>query len=238
MFFLMRAPGGPFGAGEVMDDLFVQDIEEGITGTNVRAGIIKCATNVAGVTPAIERVLQACARAHRRTGVPITTHTFHIPNGLEQQRVFAEAGVDLGRVVIGHIEAAAAQDLGYVEEVINNGSFVGFDRFGLQSYSVNDGEIRPTDPDASDRERMDCIAALCERGYADRLVLSHDHMCYCDMVPEDWMTGQTLPDWKLYTIPDKVLPGLRDRGVGDDQIELMTRVNPRRVFETAAGGAY
>src|SRR5262249_12247457 len=38
-------------------ELFVHDITEGIGNTGAKAGIIKCATDVEGVTPAIEIVL-------------------------------------------------------------------------------------------------------------------------------------------------------------------------------------
>ena len=47
-------------------------------------------------------MLRATAQAHRRTGVPISTHTHARKRvGLDQQRVFREEGVDLSRVVIG-----------------------------------------------------------------------------------------------------------------------------------------
>ena len=87
-----------------MVDLFVREIREGIGETGVRAGILKCASDRPGITPGVERVLRAVAQAHRATGVPITTHTPTPPEpwGLEQQRIFAEEGVDLTRVVIGH----------------------------------------------------------------------------------------------------------------------------------------
>ena len=68
-----RAPG-PNGS-DPMVDLFVKDITEGIAGTGIKAGVIKCATDRPGVTPDVERVLRACAKAHRATGAPITTHT-------------------------------------------------------------------------------------------------------------------------------------------------------------------
>lgn len=52
-------------------DLFVRDIVDGIAGTGVKAAILKCATEAAGLTPGVERVVRAVAQAHRRTGVPI-----------------------------------------------------------------------------------------------------------------------------------------------------------------------
>ena len=98
-----RTPGSGPNGSDPMVNLFVRDIVEGIAGTGIKAAIIKCATDRPGVTPGVERVLRACAKAHRATGAPITTHTQAASRrGLEQQAIFRSEGVDLGRVVIGH----------------------------------------------------------------------------------------------------------------------------------------
>ena len=51
--------------------------------------------------------------------------------GLEQQRVFREEGVDLSRVVIGH--SGDTTDIAYLEELIAAGSYLGMDRFGIDT---------------------------------------------------------------------------------------------------------
>ncbi|EUA31184.1 aryldialkylphosphatase [Mycobacterium xenopi 3993] len=61
-----------------MTDLFVRDIEHGIADTGVKAAILKCATDEPA-SPGVERVLRAVAQAHKRTGVPISTHTHAAP---------------------------------------------------------------------------------------------------------------------------------------------------------------
>src|SRR5258707_7870739 len=88
LYFHYRGPGTPFGGPELMTEMFVKDIQQGIADTRVRAGILKCATDVSGLTPDIERILRAVAQAHRETGVPISTHTHALTKrGLEQQRI-------------------------------------------------------------------------------------------------------------------------------------------------------
>ena len=58
--------------------------------------MLKCVTDRHGVTPDVEIVLRSVARAHLRTGVPITTHTdVFTESGLAQQRIFRQEGVDL-----------------------------------------------------------------------------------------------------------------------------------------------
>ena len=128
--FHYRGPGRMFDEPDPLVTMFVQDIEEGVGDTGIRPAILKCATDELGVTPDIERVLRAVARAHRATGVPISTHTHALSRrGLEQQRIFEEEGVDLSRVVIGH--SGDTTDTDYLEEVIGTGSYIGMDRFGI-----------------------------------------------------------------------------------------------------------
>ena len=206
---------------ELMDDMFIRDITEGIAGTGVKAGILKCATDEQGVTPGIERVLRAVARAHRATGVPISTHTHaHTKRGLEQQKIFDEEGVDLSRVVIGH--SGDTTDLDYLEEVMARGSFIGMDRFGIEI-------LLPFE------DRVNTVAGLCERGRANQMVLSHDAACFNDWLP--WEMMPTIaPNWHYLHITRDVLPALKQRGVTDDQIKTMLVDNPRKIFERQ--GAY
>ena len=204
-----------------MAELFVRDISEGIQGTGVKAAILKCATDEPGVTQGVEKVLRAVARAHRRTGVPISTHTHPATRrGLEQQRIFDEEGVDLGRVVIGH--SGDTEDTGYLEELLKRGSYIGMDRFGIDVYLTTE-------------KRVATIAKLCELGYADRMVLSHDASCYIDWYPQEALRA-AVPNWHYAHISRDVVPALRAAGVTDEQVRLMTVDNPQRIFERQ--GAY
>ncbi|MFA5708476.1 phosphotriesterase, partial [Mycolicibacterium sp.] len=220
MYFHFTGPDTALGGPDPMIDLFVRDITEGIAGTGVKAAILKCATDEPGLTPGVERVLRAVAQAHRQTGVPISTHTHAATRrGLDQQRVFAEEGVDLTRVVIGH--CGDTTDLDYLEELIAAGSYIGMDRFGADVYL-------PTP------ERVDTVARLCERGHADKMVLSHDASCFIDWLPEE-MVPVVLPNWHYLHIHNDVLPALRERGVTEEQIRAMLVDNPRKIFATRGG---
>jgi phosphotriesterase-related protein len=221
MYFHFTGPGGVLGDVEPMVDMFVRDIEHGIADTGVKAAILKCATDEPGVTPGVQRVLRAVAKAHRRTGVPISTHTHAATRrGLEQQRIFADEGVDLTRVVIGH--SGDTTDLDYLEELIGNGSYIGMDRFGLDVFLPFE-------------DRVNTVATMCERGHADKMVLSHDAACFIDWVPEE-MVPVVLPNSHYLHIHHDVIPALKDRGVTDEQLTTMLVDNPRKIFENQ--GAY
>jgi phosphotriesterase-related protein len=217
-WFHERRPGRGRSETDPMIDFFVRDITEGIADTGVRAGILKCATGERGVTPDVERVLRAVARAHRATGVPITTHTDAARrNGLDQQRIFAEEGVDLSRVVIGH--SGDTDDLDYLRRLMDAGSTIGMDRFGIDT-------LLPFE------RRVATVAALCAEGYRDRMVLSHDAACWLDWFDPD--RGEALraalPNWHYRHIHEAVLPALDALGVTPEDVGTMLVDNPRRIL--------
>ena len=219
-YFHFQGPGTLLGGPEQLIDMFVHDIEEGIADTGVKAAILKCATDEPGVTPGVERVLRAVAEAHRHTGVPISTHTHaQTRRGLEQQDIFESEGVDLSRVVIGH--SGDTTDIAYLEEIMARGSFLGMDRFGIEV-------LLPFE------DRVNTVAALCARGHADQMVLSHDAACFNDWLPNDDLPTM-MPQWNYLHITKDVIPALKARDVTDDQIDTMMVANPRKVFEQARG---
>lgn len=206
---------------DALSTYLIRDVKEGIEGTDVRAGIIKCATDRLGVTGLNDKLLRVAARAHRATGVPISTHTA-VANrsGLAQQDVFESEGVDLSRVVIGH--CGDSEDIAYLESILKRGSTIGMDRFGVDV-------ILPT------KQRVATIVELVRRGWTEQMVLSHDHCCHIDWFPAE-AVGQMAPNWNFRHICEDVIPALRESGVSDEQVAQMTVGNPRRVFE--GQGAY
>jgi phosphotriesterase-related protein len=220
MRFQHFGPGATLGGPETMTELFVRDIERGIADTGVKAAILKCATDEPGVTDGVERVLRAVAQAHRQTGVPISTHTHAATRrGLEQQKIFAQEGVDLTRVVIGH--CGDTTDIGYLEGLMANGSYIGMDRFGVDML-------------LSTEDRVKTVASLCARGHANQMVLSHDASCYWEAVPED-IVAAALPNWHYLHIHDDVIPALKADGVTDEQLNTMLVDNPRNIFSVKGG---
>ena len=134
----------------------------GIADTGVRAGMLKVVTDQQGITPDVRRVMEAAATAHRRTGVPITTHT-HAPsrNGRDQLAFFVERGVAPERLVIGH--CGDSEDLDYLRELMDAGATIGMDRFGMEHVLPDDRPDRDrAGPPARGVRRPD--GALPRRG--------------------------------------------------------------------------
>jgi phosphotriesterase-related protein len=220
LFFRRRGPGTVNGGPEILEGLFTNDITTGIARTGIRAGILKCVTDERGLTPDVERALRATARVHRRTGVPISTHT-HAPTcrGRDQQRLFKDEGVDLTRVIIGH--CGDTTDLNYLIGLMEQGSYVGMDRFGMDNI-------------LSTRDRVATVVELVQRGYASRMLLSHDAHCHS----LNWDPGvreKALPDWEHGFLFRSVLPALSQAGVSDAEIRQMVQVNPAEIFSRSGG---
>ena len=209
---------------ELCERFFLEEITEGIQDSGVKAGIIKITSNATLLTPAQDKVFRAAARAHRQTGVPITTHTEASQKcGIDQQRVLAEEGVDLTRVVIGHSET---EDYDYLRRLLDRGSYLGVDRFGADNVSDPAAAARMGRPDHQQRLRI--VAQLCDEGYSRQLLLSHD-TSGISVFPVDWYDA-TYPNGRFDYIPTMVIPQLREAGVSERDIERMTRENPRALF--------
>ena len=208
-------PGTMLGGDEPLDELFRRDIEQGIAGSSIKAGMLKCAVDEPGLTDHVRRVLLSCCRVHHATGTPMTVHTHPATErGLEVLDVLREQGVDPARVVLAH--CGDSTDLDYLEKLAASGAVLGMDRFGLDV-------ILPFE------ERVATVATLCERGYADRMILSHDANCFSDWFPPG-LEQQVMPNWHFLHIEQDVLPALRERGVSAAQIETMLVEVPRRFF--------
>jgi phosphotriesterase-related protein len=199
-----------------LERLFVQDFEEGLEGTSIKPGVIKCSTDKPGLTTDIEALLRASARAHKRTGLPITTHSEYTnESALIQQKIFLEEGVDMSAVVFGHCNQS--NDLGYMEKLIETDSYIGFDRCGIES------------PVANHEAQLDNLAELCRRGHADHVVLSHDNMVFIDLMPLEALE-RMMAHFPYGYIHAETLPGLRERGVSEEDINTMLVENPRNFF--------
>jgi phosphotriesterase-related protein len=205
-------------APEVIAGLYVREIEVGIEGTGIKAGIIKVASDEGGVTRPQEVVLRAAGQASVRTGTPISTHTWSPDRvGEEQVRILQDEGVDMDKVYIGH--SNDDMDMSYLLGLLRKGVWLGLDRFP--------GGRRPGTPYWEERTQL--AKQLIDAGYTDRIMLSHDHS-----VPKA-RYGVAVQEERIKYNPDgynfitrNVLPRLKDMGVSDDTINQIMVENPRR----------
>jgi phosphotriesterase-related protein len=198
-------------------EIFVHDIETGIQGTDIKAAFIKCATDAPGVTPNVEKILRAAARASNQTGRPIMAHSHpKSGTGLEQMRIFGEEGVDPAKVQVAH--TGDTDDLDYIERLLDTGCWIGMDRYGLDLFL-------PTE------QRNATVLALLEKGHADRMFISQDSCSTLDWFPPEvaeQLRASEVPDWSMTFLFEKVIPELKERGMTEEQLDQMMVENPKR----------
>lgn len=207
--------------GQEIYEMMLTEVTQGIEGTGIKAGVIKLASSYQQITPMEEIFFKAAARVQRETGVVIITHTQRGTMGPQQADLLIANGADPGKIAIGHM--CGNTDVSYHEEVLKRGVYVNLDRFGLQ------GELFHT---PTDDERMDLIKALADKGYGGRILLGHDsvNVNLGRPIIMTEMMQEALKDANIRTIGAKVLPGLKQRGLDEGQIDALLRANPRSLF--------
>ena len=144
---------------EAFAAIFVNEIEDGFAGTDIRAGVIKVANgDPPGIDAAQEAILRGAAQAALRTRVPVSTHTMPYGIGREQMRIFADEGLPPELVAIGH---SFTGDVDYLREVVERGHYISVDHFRWRRDT--EGEV------------LAALAQLCGEGYAARIMLGHDY---------------------------------------------------------------
>lgn len=201
--------------------LYVREIEVGIEGSGIKAGIIKVASDRGGITAPQEVVLRAAARTHNQTGIPISTHTWSPDRVGEQQvRILEQEGVDLSRVYIGHSNDDT--DVDYLLGLLNKGVWLGMDRYP--------GGRVPGTPKWEARTAM--VKRLIDAGFSQRIMLSHDYSVPRARHSAAEQEARRLANPDGYNfILRKVLPRLEELGVSQQVIQQIMVENPRRFFE-------
>jgi phosphotriesterase-related protein len=199
---------------------FVDDIEQGCQGTDIKAAFLKCAADAAGVTEHVEKVHRACARASIQTGAPIMAHSMPAVNtGPRQVEIFLEEGVAPEKIQIAH--CGDSPDVEYIQGLLDQGVYCGLDRYGLPMFL-------PT------AQRNEVTAELLRRGHAERVVISQDYCASIDWFPAEvqevmMANPDIIEGWSFTLVFEKVVPWLREQGVMDDAVfDTVFVQNPAR----------
>lgn len=188
-------------------DIMIREITEGIQG-RIKAGMIgEIGTSKNEMKPAEHKVFEAAVIAAKETGCPIYTHTTLGTYALEQAKYFENAGIDVSKVIIGHIDLSG--DLNYIRQVLSTGITVGFDTVGKNAY-------------LEDEKRIEFLKELEDSRQLDQVVLSMDltrksHLAYKGGIGYSYLV-------------EKFLPALREAGIKEESINLMLIENPKRLL--------
>lgn len=192
---------------EALTQLFVRDLREGIDGTTVKAGFLKTATSDSGMTAMEEKFLRAAGHAAAETGAAVASHTV-LGSAAKKQADILEAIDPAIRFVWVH--AQAERNRRWHRDLAARGVFIEFDSLGWTP--------------SEDSAHIAAIKELIAAGWGDRVLLSHDAGWY---QPGQANGGTQKPyTYLLGTFVAK----LRNSGINDATIRMLTEENPRRAF--------
>lgn len=193
------------------------DLMERRIPTGVRPGIIKVGCTWP-VTPTERRVLLGAVAAQRETGTAITIHTGRDERSpLEILEIVRDAGADLSRVVLGHLDLRV-QSVSILYELAAAGVYLEWDLFGTESSFY---PFTPFDM-PSDAQRLDVVAELLAAGHAERALISHD-ICHRYRLTRYGGHGYK-------HILENVVPFMRKKGFAEGDIDTILVANPARVL--------
>lgn len=186
----------------------IDDIEVGIDGKT------KCATFIGEIGTGFEvmtelekKVFHGAAIAQKATGVFITTHTSLGKLGHEQLDFLESLGVDLNKVILGHV--ALSNDLDYIRSLLKRGAYIEFDTIGKNSY-------------LPDETRVSFIKTLCNEGWSEKLLMSVDLTRRSHLK----INGGIGYAYLIETF----VPMLREAAVKERDLEKMLVENPKRIL--------
>ena len=152
---------------EQLADRMMQDITKGISGTDIKAGIIGEIGTSAIITENERKVLIAAGMVGAQTKLPIHVHTdLYTENGFDVIDTLIKEGCDVSKICIDHVDVLLRPD--YMKALMDKGAYIEFDNFGKEFYVNRERRF------AYDLERIEVLCELIKSGYTDRILISND----------------------------------------------------------------
>ena len=212
----------PEGMNELTDaDIagrITEEIRHGVGDTGVKAGIIGEIGCTWPLTTNERKVLRAAAVAQRETGAAILIHPGRNEAApREIVELLAEAGADMGRTIMGHLDRTIS-DFAVLMELARSGCYLEYDLFGMESsyYPLSNIDM------PSDGQRLDVIKRLIAEGYGERVVIAHD-ICTKHRLVKYGGHGYG-------HILEHIVPRMRRKGFSAQDIHAILVENPARVL--------
>jgi len=163
--------------------------------------------------------LRASAKAQKLAGASLNIHPGqHEDSAMQAIRIAEEAGADLTRITIDHIDRAVRQRENRIA-LAKMGVYLEYDLFGREGYYPM--EQRKIDL-PNDYGRINEIMDLISLGYKKQILISQDI----------WNKTQRRKygGWGYAHILDNTLPVMHAKGMTDDEIRTLMIDNPARLF--------
>ncbi|MDA1189696.1 MAG: phosphotriesterase-related protein [Chloroflexi bacterium] len=196
----------------------IKEITEGVGDTGVKAGVIGELGCSWPLTENERKVLRAAAKAQQATGAPILIHPGREEKApFEIIEVLAEAGADIDRVIMGHLDRTIF-DTNKLLDLAKTGCYLEYDLFGNESsHYPLPGSYMP-----SDVQRMDNIRLLIDKGHGDKVLTAQD-ICTKHRLVKYGGHG-------YHHIIENIVPRMRKRGFEDAEVDALLEKNPASIL--------
>jgi|TARA_B100001750_G_scaffold239830_1_gene248544 phosphotriesterase-related protein len=196
----------------------IKELTEGINETNVKAGIIGEIGCSWPLTDNERKVLRAAATAQSETGAPILIHPGRdesAPN--EILEVLAEAGANLERVIMGHLDRTVFSDDTTIE-IAKSGCYMEYDLFGNESsHYPLPGSYMP-----NDEQRLEKIQLLMNEGFGEKVLVAQD-ICTKHRLVKYGGHG-------YHHILQNMIPRMKQKGFSKEEIDNIVTNNPSKIL--------
>jgi phosphotriesterase-related protein len=146
-------------SAELIAEYIIKDAED------INAGIIKCAVENEILSEFNKKLIFASALAQKTLRLPMVLHTnANNKNGLKALELLLTEDVNPQAITVSHL--SDTEDLEYIKQIAEIGCFIGLDRL----YDNSSEEYIS--------KKIEAIAELCNAGYEDKILLSHDALFF------------------------------------------------------------
>lgn len=220
-FYYQQEPYLEYRPENQIYQLLREECEKGVVDTNIYPGIMKAASGPNGLDDYTIKLHRAIGRVAADLNLPIFCHHNPLSKcGGQIIDILEEVGVPANKIILGH--TGDSNDIEYIESLLKRGCYIGMDRFGYCDMGNNL------------ENRVNTIATLVDKGYANQMFLSHDlavFMGVYDYWPEFVKNELFHPNVDYTFLFEKAIPALKEKGVNDQTILEMLQNNPRDIFK-------
>lgn len=237
MYTATQRPNKYLGISEKENsEIFEKEINEGIDGTDVKPGFLKCAVATLTQNNTIDESeiasVKACAKIAAKNGMSVHVHNSAPLTGDQINAVadmmINECGLPPDRLLMMHMDSFIREpnsiidyisdfnsvkkvNTDFQERLLDKGINIGFDSWTSLVSILPD-----------DNDRLKALVHLLNKGYASQIVLGHDIT--------DKARGETYGYYGFSGFTKVAIPVLRQLKFGEDVIAKLTVENPARIL--------
>jgi phosphotriesterase-related protein len=193
---------------EQLAERWITEWDEGIDGSGIKPGIIKIAVRGDTILSGLhEKIVEAAALTHLKSGLTIVSHTGPGERAFEQLEILKKYGISPEAFVWTHAQAGTSEDN---IRAAKSGAWISLD-------NVNSDTARIS-------KYVEMIKNLKKNNLLNKVLISHDSGWY---TVGEQRGGKIRPYTDIFT---DLLPAMKKNGFTDEEITLIMEKNPQKAY--------